>query len=459
VSAVTTTEQARAERAAELASTREELQRQRQERQDLESRGGGWGEERQMASAEVDALRHTLQELDAERDDQQRLADVRAEEIEEIKRDFVTLQATLLTSRQEADKFRSALNGGTNQLEDYQRSRASEEQLAQALSQAMAVVREEAREKSAEATGIMDDIMYMTKENQKLHEETRVLEQRIVQLASNAREQAGKQELASKRVRAIELERDDIAALYEKVSSHTREEALLVERLRSRTEATAELAAQLGDQLSQAVRREEESEVRAAQFRLDTSVLESQLQDIEVRLAEEEQMHQVVLMDGARLESDMAAAAAAQEGAGRREVVHAHAASALGLRLQQMHGAIAQARADVVQKKRSVAESREQTRRLEGLLEDERLRGRLCTAENESLRQCLDFNKGSLVPGAATVPITDTEAAANQLRQEVEKRYAEVAAYDAEQQAMLAEKERLRILLRNRQQQQQRQEQ
>jgi regulator of replication initiation timing len=326
-------------------------------------------------------------------------------------------------------------------LEMYQRSKVMEDQLAQALLHGMATVREEARERNAEATEITDDIMYMTKENQTLHEETRVLEQRIDQLTGNARDQAAKHELASQRVRAIELERDDIAALYERVAWHTRQESLLVQRLRTRAEASTEVAAQLGGELSQAARSEDESEARATQLRLDRSVLAGQLQDIELRLAQEEQMYQSTLTDGARLESDMAAAVVAQGGAGRREAVHSHATAALGLRLPQIQAALIQVHADVAQYQRSTADAREQALRLEGLLEEERRRSRRCTAENESLRQCLETRQA--LPSSAA-----SGAELANLRQEVEKRYTEVAAYDAEQQAMTAEAERLRQVLR-----------
>jgi len=384
-----------------------------------------------------------LGELDAERDENQRLADIRSEEIVEMSRDFAALQAALAGARQETDKLQASIGAGTQQLQEHQRSKALEDQRAQALSQSMITLRKEAREKTVEAGEIMDDIMYMTKENQKLHEETRVFEQRVAQLTDNARDQAAKQQLTSQRVQAIELERNDIAALYERASWHTRQEALIVERMRTRAENSSELAARLEGELSQSARGEEESEVRVKQLRLDASVLEGQLQDVEARLSQEEQIHQSVIADGAQFESDIASAAAVREGAGHREVVHAHAAVALRLRLQQVHAAVVQAQAKIVQDQRSLAEGHEQVRRLEALFEEERRRAHQCAAENESLRQCLEARQGS--PSSAA---DATELA--KLRQEVDRRYAEVSLCDEEQQAMVAEVARLQAALRSR---------
>jgi len=445
-------ETAREKLAAELCERQKELERARQKRADVMSSNSGWFEEQQVLASEVEALRSAAAALDVERDEKQRLADVRTEEIDSMERDIRLQQQGLCETQEACDGLHAAVGLQRSQMQEYHVALTAQRDKLFALNSDTALMQQEATASADEASTVLEDLMHMTRENQKLHEEVRIVEERVLTLTSSARAQLSEQGSSMQQLRTIELERDDIVRLYQQVAQQARLQSVLLDRLRSEGDSAHTSVLELGVELAHSCNGEEEWRARAAQSSVDVSVMEEQLGDLTGRLVRTEQARQDALADDLRLEEESAVAVAAARNANQQSVLRGHASSSLGLRREQLHAAVQLAQAEVVKNRRLAQDGWLQVERLGELLNHERQRHQRCEAENEALRRCLDAQRGEdgmapavdFLAGAGAPPTQETAA----LRDEIERRYAEVGEMDAEQQRLLTEVSRLRNALR-----------
>eukprot|EP00927_Polykrikos_kofoidii_P015992 TRINITY_DN17174_c0_g1_i1.p1 TRINITY_DN17174_c0_g1~~TRINITY_DN17174_c0_g1_i1.p1 ORF type:complete len:1330 (-),score=328.08 TRINITY_DN17174_c0_g1_i1:99-4088(-) len=466
VALVANAEATRERLGAELIERKHDLKQERRETEQLESGKHGWAEEHQAAKNEVEAFRHAAAELDAERDDRQRIADIRAQEIVDMKHELASHQQALHELQEVLQNLRAATDSGAQRLEEQRRVSLNRERQVDVLTHRTTDLQAEAREQASEASGIFADLAHMTRENQTLHEESRVLERRLGELVCTAKSRLAGRENTEKHLRTIELDRDDIARHYHEVSQQTRQHALLVERLRVEAETSRGDALELETALIKGAQEETECRVNSESTFRDVSMMEGQLLELTNILARVEETQEEASLEDARLEGEVAATAEVCKGADEKEAARAHTISVLGLRRQQLQTAVKQARAEVSSNQRLANETREQLRRLEMLLEDQRERCRRGATENEALRQRVagtqrEKDAGSMLsatgrdtPGkhatiSSGLPDSGQEAAA--LRKEIERRYAEVGELDAEQQSLSSEVAKMSALLRERQ--------
>eukprot|EP00931_Biecheleriopsis_adriatica_P001584 TRINITY_DN10197_c0_g1_i4.p1 TRINITY_DN10197_c0_g1~~TRINITY_DN10197_c0_g1_i4.p1 ORF type:complete len:1305 (+),score=448.81 TRINITY_DN10197_c0_g1_i4:91-4005(+) len=450
-------EAARSELGSQLLQRQAQLRSEEQAREQASESGGGWGEEERAAAAEVEALGKAAAALDAQRDEKQRLADTRAQELSDVKEAIVEHGRALREAQQVVDDLRASAGTQAAQLEQQRQLLTDRRALLQEVRSATERFQGESGERGTEATSIMEDLMHMTKENQDLHEEIRLLELRVKSRTSDARQQLAEQELSMQQLNAIELERDDIVRLYQQVCLQTRRQQAAIERLQADQDLARRAAGELSRELQRAQGTEEESRTRSDQLRLDMRVLEEQLADITGRISRSEEAQQEALEEDARLKGDVAAAAAACQGADEKEASQAHAFATLRLRRQQLQLALQQTRMEAAAQQRLADEAWDQVGRLESLLEGGRERLQRFAAEAQALRSCLaergiELSTGSTSASGAGSEL-GTAASAEQLRQQVERRYSEVGEMDEEHHQLQAEVLRLRaeILQRKRQ--------
>eukprot|EP00929_Paragymnodinium_shiwhaense_P021079 TRINITY_DN13845_c2_g2_i1.p1 TRINITY_DN13845_c2_g2~~TRINITY_DN13845_c2_g2_i1.p1 ORF type:complete len:1383 (+),score=515.22 TRINITY_DN13845_c2_g2_i1:173-4321(+) len=438
----------------ELAEQRRRLEQERRERQMLESGASGWGEEQSAAAAEVQALRHAMAEIDAQRDERQRVVDIRAEEVEQLRLEIGLQEEAALEAREAVDTLRAAAAANAERLAEHSASRGSEEELIVALRDALATLRTESKAKQEETAGIMEDLVHMTRENQALHQQTRVLEISVANGVEAARGHVAEHERSLLQLRTVELERDDVVRLYQQVGAHARQQGMVIERLQLDTQNVQEQISQLQAEMRQVSRSEEESLSRLQQTETDLSVMEGQVQGLTQRLTRSDERREEARAEDAKLEGDVATAAELCKSTGAREVARQQEATVLGLRRTQLLAALQQARNDIAVNSRLTQEGRLQLSQLEELMEEDRKRCSRRAAENEGLRRLLEAAEASASrqedadSGKAG---TSAEIAAA-LQEEVERRYAKVGDLDAEQQSLVQEAQRLEKLLQERRQ-------
>eukprot|EP00930_Biecheleria_cincta_P038888 TRINITY_DN26744_c0_g1_i1.p1 TRINITY_DN26744_c0_g1~~TRINITY_DN26744_c0_g1_i1.p1 ORF type:complete len:1271 (+),score=384.72 TRINITY_DN26744_c0_g1_i1:37-3849(+) len=439
VAAASAGEAARNQLSEELAARRSELTIEEKARERAAKSGAGWGEEQRAAAAQVAVLSKAVAALDSERDTQRRVADQRVEEASYLEDAIATGRLSLQSTQQHVDDLRANNCAQGEQMEQQslrlesmrlhlQQSCASSEQL-----------RVEARERSSEATTILEDLMHMTKENQELHEEIRVIEQRVNSRTGEARQRVAEQELSLQQLSALELERNDIARLCQQVSLQTRMQQAALERLQADHDLLKKATGEFATELHHGVSVTEALHNRSEELSLDSRVIEEQLAEIEGRLQNSEEAQLEKLQEDARLEGEIAAATAASQGADQREAAQNHAAASLRLRRQQLRDALQQTRRDAMAQHKSAQEGFLQVHRLEALLDEAQARRSRLAAEAEALRNCLSERRDA--QGIAPV------AEPSDLREQIERGYAEVGEMDAEQQQARAEVLRLRAEL------------
>lgn len=153
--------------ATEIAQCQEELRSEEQARELASTSGTGWTEEQKVASAEVAVLHEAASTLDAERDETQRLADLRAQEAADMQDAIQVHQRMLQEVQQAIDDLRAGSRA--ENLDQHRGLLVERRHLLQELSARCSQLREEAKERSNEATSVLEDLMHMTKENQEQH--------------------------------------------------------------------------------------------------------------------------------------------------------------------------------------------------------------------------------------------------------------------------------------------------
>ncbi|CAE8608998.1 unnamed protein product [Polarella glacialis] len=436
VAVASAAESARTELGAELAACQKHLLLEERARAQIaeEATGGGWGEEQKAAAAQVAALTQAARALDAERDDAQRLADIRAQEASDMSEAILVHERSLQKARRAMDDHRASAAATAEQLASQRQLLTDRRSVLSELCSSEASICEEAHESAREACLVLEDLTHMTMENQELHEELRLLELRVTARSSDARQQIAEQDRALQHLKAIELERDDIARLYQQVGLQVRQQQAALERLQADRDLARQVSGELGAELRRGVSCEQEWSTRSEQMQLDLSVLEGQLAEMSGRISSNEESKQEELEEDARLEGDLAAAAAACQGADQREAQHAHASASLRLRRQQLQAALHQTKTEALAQRRLAEDGWAQARRLEQLLEDARAQQRQSAAETDALRKARR--------GASTTHLPLPDVA--DLQQAVEAKYAEVGEMDAEQQRLQSELLRLR---------------
>jgi len=431
VAATASADTARGELGTEIAERERQLLAEERSREQASAAGSGWFEEEKAAAAEAAVLRKAASSLDADRDEKQRVADEQAQEAVDLQNAVVANRRSLQELQQAIDDLRAGGGDQTEHLEQRRDFLAQRRELLSELDASCSKLREEAHEQGKEATSILEDLMHMTKENQELHEQVRVLEQKVKTKTSDARQQLSEQELTLQRMTALELERDDIVRLYQQVSLQSRRQQTIIERLQADQDLVKRAAGDLASEMQKAADCEEQWRSRSEQLRLDMRVIEEQLADINDRVGKSELSQREALEEDMRLEGDVAAAAATHRGADQREAAHAHAAASLRLRRQQLQAALQQTKVEAAAQHRLADDGLEQAHRLQLLLEDGHARQQRLAAEAEALRTCLAGREKS-------------PADVQDLQQQVEKRYAEVGEMDAEHQRLQSEVLRLR---------------
>ena len=99
----------------------------------------------------------------------------------------MALQQSMILEAQEAiDNLQSCVSTQAGQLQEQGRAVSIQQQKLHALELASVGLKDEAHLSAQEASDVMADLMNMTKENQKLHEDIRLMEQKVFSLSSAA---------------------------------------------------------------------------------------------------------------------------------------------------------------------------------------------------------------------------------------------------------------------------------
>lgn len=440
----------------EVAERQNQLQEEQYLRQTIMARHVGLSEEHQVAVSELDALRQAAASLDSQRDDQQRLADIRTEEIVEKGRDLAMQQQVFVETREAVDNLQSTISSQAEKLQWRGATMSTQHEMLQSLRADAVRLQEEAHANSQEASAVVADLMNMTKENQKLHEDVRVMEQRVAGLSSASREQHATREVSAQLLQAIELERSDVVRMYQEVSLQARHQAVHLEQLKSEGESIQLLNGELRAEIARRADNEEECEAQSMRMKLDISVMEEHLEDLMGRLVHTEMKHCEVKSEDARLEGDVAMAAVARRDVGQRGALRDQATISLRLRREQLQAALRSARAEAGANQRVAEEGWQQVARLQGLFDEEKRKLQGSEAEGQALQRCCVEGSGSaasvgemtadvgFLSGSSASASASSEAV---LKEERERRYANIGDADAEQEKLLAEIARLRSAL------------
>eukprot|EP00435_Cladocopium_sp_Y103_P023934 s2952_g5.t2 len=140
----------------------------------------GWGDEQRAAARELELLKKAVTRLDSERDEKQRMADERAQEVEDLQSAIQDHKRSLLEAQQALDDLRSTADRQQKHLEQQQGLKRDRSEHVEALRHRSERLKMELTERNNEVTCVLDDLQHMVKENQELHEEVRQLEMSAV---------------------------------------------------------------------------------------------------------------------------------------------------------------------------------------------------------------------------------------------------------------------------------------
>lgn len=404
----------------------------------------GWGEKQRAAAHEVEVLKKAARALDAERDEKQRLADERVQELQDLGMALQADQEVLLEAQKALDDLRANSNNQQHHLGQQQELRTERSDRLESLQQEARRLRAQVRDRTTEEASIHDDLMHMTKANQELHEEVRQLEIGVAARTVDARRHLEEKEASAQQLHAIELERTDIARLHEHVCLQTREYEVALQRLQHDRERARRAAGELAKEVQRIKGLEDTWHGSAEQCQLDMRVMQEQLAEIAQRIQRSEQTQREALEEDAKLKGDVAAATAAAQGADHSQASQAQQVAALRLRRHQLQTAVQQARGEAATQHRLAEQERHQVRRLEALLEGGQMKLQRSTADLEALRRCLEHQRSPAALGS----FVQESPSVNELKQQVEREYSKVGELDAEQQSLQAEVLRLRAELR-----------
>lgn len=400
----------------------------------------GWGDEQRAAARELELLKKAATSLDSERDEKQRMADERAQEVEDLKSAIQDHKRSLLEAQQALDDLRSTADRQQTHLEQQQGLKRDRSEHLEALRQRSERLKMELTERNNEVTCVLDDLQHMVKENQELHEEVRQLEMSVTARMADTRKQLQQQEMSAQELHALDLERADVARLHEQICLENREKEVTITRLNNDKDLARRVAGELAAELRRVQGLQDTWHDRAEQYQLDILVMQEQISDINQRVSSCEESQQKALEEDAKLKGDVAAAFNAAQGADRSEAVEAHAVASLRLRRHQIQSALQQTKVEIASQKRSAEQNWSQVSRLQELLDLGQVKLNRCTAELQALQK---FQSAS-----STSPLAiggeGSQSLTSKLKDLVEQRYAKVGELDAEQQRLKAEVLRLR---------------
>lgn len=201
--------------AAQIQEHQHELEEERHSRNEVMEAASECNEKRGFATVEVDALQQKLLAVDQQRDELQAVADECAEEIDSMKTESESLQDAMSEMQSQIHILRQTIAVQNDQMKDRDTMLASQHEIQQQIESGITAL--DGKPFSVgpgETNFILQDLSNMTRENQLLHGELRVMKQKTDNIQSATNEQSLQQQQMMRSLGASRLEKDDVLQRY-----------------------------------------------------------------------------------------------------------------------------------------------------------------------------------------------------------------------------------------------------
>eukprot|EP00746_Dinoflagellata_sp_MGD_P167207 gnl/MRDRNA2_/MRDRNA2_97651_c0_seq1.p1 gnl/MRDRNA2_/MRDRNA2_97651_c0~~gnl/MRDRNA2_/MRDRNA2_97651_c0_seq1.p1 ORF type:complete len:1275 (+),score=371.54 gnl/MRDRNA2_/MRDRNA2_97651_c0_seq1:82-3906(+) len=417
----------------------EVTQEQKSRNRVLES-ASACSEKRGAVQFEVEALQRKLVEVDEQRDELQTVADDCAEDISSMKTESEALQDAMAEMQKAIQSLQQTVVVQKDQIKERDRMLMSNREMEQQVKLGIAAVLEKPFTIGpGDTNAILQDLSNMTRENQLLHEELRVMKQKTDNIQGDIEEQLQEQQSVLRGLGAIRLEKDDVVHRYQSLQEQNQRRSAASSQITLQQLHMQENIKELTAQLEQGIANEKEWRHLKLQTETDLAAVREQLRGLADRLQSTESAREAAEAVSSQLRHNAACAQRTAHDAEVKWEKQEHHAAALAARYQHVEAETRRTFAEVAEARRAIELGTQRQRALEELLLEQQLRSREVERENIALRRRLTI-MDSETQQPSIVHQQDLPA----LRQQLEEQYLLLGDQDATQLQAAAEVRGLR---------------
>lgn len=423
----------------QIGEHQQELEQERHSRSAILEAASACSEKRAVKTAEVEALQHEISAVDGQRDKLQALADEYAEEISSMKTESETLQDAIAGMQKTVQLLRQTIVVQNDQVRDRDMMLASQRGVLQQIQASIAVLNERPFSVGpGETTAILQDLLNMTRENQLLHEDIRVMKQKTDAMRHATEEHALEQQQTQRGLGVVRLEKDDMIRRYQLLHEQTQRQTSASSQINSEQLRMQENIRKLSTHLEAGIANEKQWRQLKVQTDIDMAAIKGQLRSLGERLLKTESAREAAEAVSLHLRQDAALAQRTAYEAETKFSKQEHHAAALGARYQQVEVETRRTFSEVAEARHSLELGTQRQRALEELLLEQQLRSREVERENAAMRRRL------AVVDSETAQSSVTPQDLPALRQQLEEQYLVLGDQDATQLQAAAEVRGLR---------------
>ncbi|KXS21393.1 hypothetical protein M427DRAFT_318560 [Gonapodya prolifera JEL478] len=263
--------------------------------------------EYEQQALQLDQQRHTLAELDQDRDIIRADADQKAENIAELQAHLQRIRTDMINSQREIDVLRDKFDTSTHQIRESEQEVASLQRQVTILSRDRDHFATEARQSTEEVRNISADLATMARENQLLNTELSEVVRERDRIQKDLEDADKQLRYLDELVRSKDLESEQLMTSYKKlVNDHDRLESIIKDSSYDMSNARMEVL--LRDKKVQSLQKAlEEASIEIKQLKIDLVAYEKQTTNMARSLSGAEKDMRQLETERAKLLRDIAA--------------------------------------------------------------------------------------------------------------------------------------------------------